>query len=278
MTGNPWDKFFWNDWETDPALRLCSLAAQGLWMRMLCLAAKAAPVGHVKVGGTPCTAADLARLVGESEETVTSLLSELERASVYSRTRTGTIYSRRMVRDAKRRETNRENGKKGGSATYGKQRGIFQSPKRHSERSTERPPEPHKPEAISQKPDSKRQRLVEVAARAVTSRWPLPVWNFAGQDVADAWAADGIGEQAVHDAAERICTREFAAGNQPPRSLRYLDQAVRAVAAKDIADGRYLASLGKQKDAYVAAVERWERDGCQGDPPRPENFRKGRAA
>ena len=30
MSGLPWGKFFWKDWLTDPALSVCSLAAQGL--------------------------------------------------------------------------------------------------------------------------------------------------------------------------------------------------------------------------------------------------------
>lgn len=155
-SSNPWGKFFWNDYESDPCLRACSLAAQGLWMRMLCLAAKATPVGHVKIGGEPCTVQDLARLVGESDETVTALLGELERRGVYSRSRNGTIYNRRMVGDAKRSETNSQNGKKGGEASVRKQKGIFGSPKRKdergSERGDERGPEPQKPKARSRSP------------------------------------------------------------------------------------------------------------------------------
>lgn len=155
-SSNPWGKFFWNDYESDPCLRACSLAAQGLWMRMLCLAAKATPVGHVKIGGEPCTVQDLARLVGESDETVTALLGELERRGVYSRSRNGTIYNRRMVGDAKRSETNSQNGKKGGEASVRKQKGIFGSPKRNDERGPERGdgrgPEPQKPKARSRSP------------------------------------------------------------------------------------------------------------------------------
>lgn len=118
MAANPSARFFWNDWENDPALRMCSLAAQGLWMRMLCLAAKADPVGHVKVGDQPCTVADLSMLTGAREETVTALLDELARSAVYSLTRDGTIYSRRLARDAKRAKINRKNGLKGGAAKH----------------------------------------------------------------------------------------------------------------------------------------------------------------
>jgi hypothetical protein len=39
MSGTRWSKFYWSDWDGDMRLRLCSLAAQGLWMQMLCIAA-----------------------------------------------------------------------------------------------------------------------------------------------------------------------------------------------------------------------------------------------
>ena len=47
MTGLPWGKFWWRDWLTDPNLSACSLAAQGLWMRMLCIMAHSNPIGHL---------------------------------------------------------------------------------------------------------------------------------------------------------------------------------------------------------------------------------------
>lgn len=124
MTGTVWTKFYWPDWESDEALRLCSLSAQGLWMRMLCLAAKADPTGYVTVNGRPLGVTDIARLAGVTETECESLLSELDRNGVFSRTRNGTIYSRRMVRDAKRSKTAQKNGKTGGNPTLRKKRGI----------------------------------------------------------------------------------------------------------------------------------------------------------
>ena len=58
MGVNPWSKFFWNDWENDPALKLCSLAAQGLWMRMLCICAKGETRGWLLVSGRPLSVRD----------------------------------------------------------------------------------------------------------------------------------------------------------------------------------------------------------------------------
>ena len=47
MSGLPWGKFFWKDWLTDPRLSICSLAAQGLWMRLLCIMSMSEPPGHL---------------------------------------------------------------------------------------------------------------------------------------------------------------------------------------------------------------------------------------
>jgi hypothetical protein len=94
-----WSKLWWQDWSDDPALRLCSLAAQGLWMRLLCLAASAEPYGHVIVAGHAPSPREIARIVGHHSSQVKLLLTELERHGVLSRTEEGTIYSRRLVRD-----------------------------------------------------------------------------------------------------------------------------------------------------------------------------------
>ena len=84
-------------------------------MNMLCLAAEADPIGHVTIGRRPVSSTDLARLTGVSEQEVESLVAELERNGVFSRTSTGVIYSRRMVRDARVSAANSRNGKRGGN-------------------------------------------------------------------------------------------------------------------------------------------------------------------
>lgn len=129
MAGGAWGKFFWNDWRGDPALRVCSLAAQGLWMQMLCVAAESDPEGYVTIGSRPVGATDLARLTGASEAEVTCLMEELDRNGVFSRDRHGRIYCRRMVRDAKRAKIARKNGKKGGNPSLCRQREISSSDK-----------------------------------------------------------------------------------------------------------------------------------------------------
>jgi len=123
MSGTTWTKFYWSDWSNDPALRLCSLAAQGLWMRCLCIAAESQPAGYVAVNGRALTASDLARLVGSAEAEVSNLLSELDQHGVFSRDAKGTIYSRRILRDVQRMAVAQKNGKKGGNPSLCKDEG-----------------------------------------------------------------------------------------------------------------------------------------------------------
>lgn len=120
MSATVWSKFYWSDWANDPGLKLCSLGAQGLWMRMLCVAAEHDPTGYVMVNGKPCDAAALARLTGTLVDEVQAYLDELEGYGVFSRDRQGTIYSRRMINDAKRAKNAAKNGRKGGNPTLKK--------------------------------------------------------------------------------------------------------------------------------------------------------------
>ncbi len=119
MSANPSSKWFWNDWDNDRELQLCGLAAQGLWMRMLSIAARAS--GYVRVGRVQCSPEDIATIVGQPIEVIRPLLAELEMRRVFSRSRDGTIYNRRMLKDAKRSKINAKNGKMGGNPNLLKQ-------------------------------------------------------------------------------------------------------------------------------------------------------------
>lgn len=115
MVKNPQDTFWWKDWEEDPVLKLCSLAAQGLWMRLLCVAAKSEPYGYVLIEGRVPSHDDLAVLIGRPVAEVTPLIEELGRREVYSVDAKGRIYNRRMVKKARERAIAIKNGKKGGN-------------------------------------------------------------------------------------------------------------------------------------------------------------------
>ena len=127
MSELPFSKFYWSDHQGDPLLRGCSFAAQGLWTRMLCIAAESVRYGHVLLNGRQPSDAELARVVGGTAEEVAALVEELDRNGVFSRDRSGTIYCRRMIREAKKRAASAKGGKIGGRTTYGKHKGIFSS-------------------------------------------------------------------------------------------------------------------------------------------------------
>ena len=116
----PFMKFYPSDWRSDPQLRMCGLSARGLWMEMLTLMHEAQPYGHLLISGNAPTDAQLGVLVGAPPAQIPDLLRELETAGVFSRTRAGVIYSRRMTRDEKRAQTAKKNGEKGGNPTLRK--------------------------------------------------------------------------------------------------------------------------------------------------------------
>jgi hypothetical protein len=110
-----WMKFWPADWTRDPALRMCSLAARGLWIELLAVAHEAEPYGHVLVSGRAPSVRQIAAIASSTERDVAKLVKELEEAGVFSRTEAGVIYSRRMVRDNAAREDARQFGKLGGN-------------------------------------------------------------------------------------------------------------------------------------------------------------------
>jgi hypothetical protein len=124
MANHLWSKFVWSDWANDPALKLCSLAAQGLWMRLLCIAHDANPRGHVLVNGRKPTDEELVTITGigtkgtrlvRSVYQFRTLVVQLIENGVCSQTADGVLVSRRMVRDEEIHERAVNAGKKGGN-------------------------------------------------------------------------------------------------------------------------------------------------------------------
>ncbi|GAA4400431.1 GIY-YIG nuclease family protein [Quisquiliibacterium transsilvanicum] len=108
-------QFYPGDWRRDSALQSCSIAARGLWVELMCVMHDCEPYGHLVIGGKAMQPAQLARLVGLSGKECGTLLAELEEAGVLSRSESGVIYSRRMVRDEATRNARAEGGKAGAS-------------------------------------------------------------------------------------------------------------------------------------------------------------------
>lgn len=112
----PWMKFYPADWRADPKLRKCGLAARGLWADLMTLMHECEPYGHLTdEDGNAQDIEDLSRMIAAPIAYVDAALAELDRRGVLSRTTRGVIYSRRMVRDAKRSEAATVKGKKGGN-------------------------------------------------------------------------------------------------------------------------------------------------------------------
>ena len=157
----PWVKWYWSDWRSDPRLRMCSLAARGLWAEMLALMQEAEPYGHLVVNGLAPTDTQLAVLAGAPPEQIPDLLGELESTGVFSRTQKGVIYSRRMTRDERKSRKARLNGKTGGNPSLGKGKGNSAS-----DNPPLKPPDNHGDN--TQRPEARSQRREEAAQQSST--------------------------------------------------------------------------------------------------------------
>jgi hypothetical protein len=107
--------FFGNDWRSDVQLRLCSAASRGVWADLMTFMMEAVPFGSLLINGRPPTLDEIAALTVTPVKVVRAAIKELGERGVYSVDPDGTIYSRRMRRDAERAAEARANGKKGGN-------------------------------------------------------------------------------------------------------------------------------------------------------------------
>ena len=112
--GRPAFQFYPDDWLSEGSLRLCSLAAHGLWIDLLCQMFKMEERGKLRISGKQLGSKEIAGLVGKPEADVKQALSELQAYKVCETADDGTIYSRRMVREEKQRLSKVEAGRKGG--------------------------------------------------------------------------------------------------------------------------------------------------------------------
>jgi hypothetical protein len=110
MKARPAFQFYPADWLRDPGLRSCSLGARGLWIDMLSFMHESEPYGHLRLNGRDISPEILSRMIGSSLKDLQRYLGELEAAGVFSRTESGTIFSRRMVKDEEIRIKRAEGG------------------------------------------------------------------------------------------------------------------------------------------------------------------------
>lgn len=122
----PYMKFYCSDWRGDPRLRMCSLAARGLWIDLMSYAHEGEPYGHLTIDGKVPDLPGIAALVARPLKEVKAAIAELEERNVFSRADNGAIISRRMVRDKAKADRDRHNGKAGGNPILNQQdnRGV----------------------------------------------------------------------------------------------------------------------------------------------------------
>lgn len=104
----PWMKFYPADWRAEPRLRMCSLAARGLWIDLMTYMHEGEPYGYLTIDGIAPSTSGIASLVGRPLNEVLKALAELEARRVFDRSEGGAIVSRRMVRDRSRSDEGRE--------------------------------------------------------------------------------------------------------------------------------------------------------------------------
>ncbi len=109
----PYVKWFFSDWIRDT--RGLSLEARGAWMDILSLMHDGDPYGHLAVAGKEIPLDTLARVIGTNTKVLHRLLEEMESIGIFSRTKEGIIFSRRLVKENYLRKVRGEGGKKGGN-------------------------------------------------------------------------------------------------------------------------------------------------------------------
>jgi hypothetical protein len=121
---NPSTTFFWNDWDNEPGMKFCGLAAQGLWLKMLSLAARSREYGVVLIGDHPSSREDLPALLapscGETAATIDKLIGDLITFKVAAVDDHGRMFNRRMVAEADLSAARSEAGRKGADVTNSK--------------------------------------------------------------------------------------------------------------------------------------------------------------
>ena len=234
----PWMKFYPQDWRADEKLRLCSLAARGLWIEMLALMHRSERYGQLLISGRVPTDAQLAVQVGASPDEVTAMLAELSDAGVFSRAASGAIYSRRMTRDHKKAENARKNGKKGGNPSLGNKKGKSASDKGglsqplNSEARGQRPEEANASSA--REPGNHENEGIDLAD--LTSKIstiagvPISDWGDAArsQAIVQGWLDAG----ADPDFLTQTVTSRKSTTRSTPKSLQWFDGAVREAISK----------------------------------------------
>lgn len=108
-------QFYPMDWLGDVNLRMCSPAARGLWIDLMCIMTRTQTYGYLAIHSEFIGVSSLVKLTGIPFRTLDKLLTELLDNGVARKDEKGIIYSKRMVKDQALRLKRRAAGKLGGN-------------------------------------------------------------------------------------------------------------------------------------------------------------------
>lgn len=165
----------------DPELRSVSLHARGLWIDLLCMMSESDPRGYLQINGKAPSETQLARMVGCTEEEISRGLSELSAAGVFSSTKTGVIFSRRMVKDDNLIKIRKKCGKMGGNPAF--KRGL---PNPYYDTQNERE-DKQKDNQIDKQTDNQKITPSSSSSSSKSIKTPIPE-NFIISDRVKEWA------------------------------------------------------------------------------------------
>jgi len=117
MRKHPWYKHDANDWLSDPLLRQCTLAAQGLLERLMCMCHGGDPYGHLILSGRVLDCSDISVECGKRPTSVHKLVVELEKHGRISFGSRQEVVINRMVKDRAYSLQQSGFGKDGGNPT-----------------------------------------------------------------------------------------------------------------------------------------------------------------
>lgn len=221
MKRKPWMKWYPADWRADPRLRMCSLAARGLWADLISYMHEGTPYGHLTIESVPPDLHGIAALVGRPLHEVKKALAELEARQVFSHTEDGVIFSRRMVRDQDKADRDHQNGKGGGNPEITKAvKGGVNPPSEEGVKAQRLETRSREPEEESKQ--AARAPATGFRARIVRAFESANSPNVPDTSRADVWLSQGYDPE--------ICiavVSELVAKRPSISSLSYFDNPIR---------------------------------------------------
>lgn len=114
MADFPAFQFYPGDWRASKTLGLCSLAAKGAWIDLLCIMHDCEPRGQLVLNGSPVTDKEAVKYIG-GDRAAKKALAELIDRGVLVRI-DGVLSSPRMMKDEAIRQQKKRAGSQGGKA------------------------------------------------------------------------------------------------------------------------------------------------------------------